>query len=49
MVARGEKGGRLDKRGEGERETQASSNGMNKSQNKRHSIRNAVNDVVIAV
>ena len=48
MVARGKMGLGLGKMGEGEQEIQASSSGMNESQDERYSIGNILNGIVIA-
>lgn len=48
MNARGEEGGGMGKMGEGETEIQASSCGLS-HWDKRHSIRERVNDTVIAL
>ena len=49
MVARGEGGRRLGKMSKEKWEIQASSYWVNKSCNKRHSIRNTVNDIIIVI
>ena len=49
VVARGEAVGRLGKMCEGERELQASSYGISKSQKYNQSIRNTLNDIIIAM
>ena len=48
MVAREKKSGGLNKRGEGEREIHASSYRLSNGY-KKQSIRNTVNDIVIAI
>ena len=49
MVARGERSGKMNKMSEGERKIQVLSYGMSNHENKRQTIRNIVNDVIIAI